>query len=173
MNPMTPTHPHSSPVERRTDLLQDFIAWAKKISDQEHEDGAAGVNYLNGEGKTYLGDAWDDLDALLARAALSTPTPDQRGLSEDEIADILWEVEHGKTLYSKPSRDSKFYQQARAIISRLTASHAAEGRSYAEGIEDAAKVADGFTCGVCGMDGKASAAIRTLSPKPTTQGEKG
>ena len=32
-------------------------------------------------------------------------------------------------------------------------------------IEDAAKVADGFTCGVCGADGKAAAAIRSLATK--------
>lgn len=29
-------------------------------------------------------------------------------------------------------------------------------------IERAAKVADGFTCGACGMDGKAAQAIRSL-----------
>lgn len=37
----------------------------------------------------------------------------------------------------------------------------AEGRR--EAIEECAKVADGFTCGGCGMDGKASAAIRALA----------
>jgi len=34
------------------------------------------------------------------------------------------------------------------------------------GIEEAAKVADGFTCGGCGMDGKCAAAIRALGALP-------
>lgn len=36
-------------------------------------------------------------------------------------------------------------------------------RVRAETIEECAKVADGFRCGGCGMDGKAGAAIRSLS----------
>lgn len=35
-----------------------------------------------------------------------------------------------------------------------------------ETIEECAKIADGFTCGACGMDGKASAAIRAISNPP-------
>jgi hypothetical protein len=31
---------------------------------------------------------------------------------------------------------------------------------YQRGMEEAAKIADGFGCGACGMDGKAGAAIR-------------
>jgi hypothetical protein len=37
-------------------------------------------------------------------------------------------------------------------------------------MEEAARVADSFTCGECGMDGKAGAAIRALKPAPEAQG---
>lgn len=36
-------------------------------------------------------------------------------------------------------------------------------------LEEAAQVADGFTCGGCGMDGKSGRAIRALKSKPTTE----
>ena len=38
--------------------------------------------------------------------------------------------------------------------------------AWRAGVEAAAKVADSFTCGGCGMDGKSSAAIRALQPPP-------
>jgi len=36
----------------------------------------------------------------------------------------------------------------------------------ASALEEAARLADSFTCGGCGMDGKAGAAIRALAAKP-------
>jgi hypothetical protein len=48
----------------------------------------------------------------------------------------------------------------------------AETRAAA--LEDAAKVADTFTCGLCGMDGKAGAAIRALiAPVDKDRGNRG
>lgn len=38
-------------------------------------------------------------------------------------------------------------------------------RIEADALEKAAKVADGFTCGACGMDGKCAEAIRRLIPE--------
>lgn len=35
-------------------------------------------------------------------------------------------------------------------------------QAFRRGLEAAAKVADGFTCGGCGMDGKCAAAIRAI-----------
>jgi len=44
---------------------------------------------------------------------------------------------------------------------------AGEAQGYRQGVEDAAKVAETYRCGCCGMDGQAAAAIRALT------GEKG
>jgi hypothetical protein len=51
-----------------------------------------------------------------------------------------------------PSVRDEFYRDTEAAL--LAEREAA--------LEDAAKVADTFTCGLCGMDGKAAAVIRAL-----------
>lgn len=46
---------------------------------------------------------------------------------------------------------------------------AKEPRAYAAVIEECAQVADQFTCGACGADGKAAAAIRALATPQTSR----
>jgi hypothetical protein len=47
------------------------------------------------------------------------------------------------------------------VIERMVTDAWDDARSQA--IEECAKIADGFTCGMCGMDGKAGSAIRALA----------
>ena len=88
---------------------------------------------------------------------------------EAENARLAKEVEEN-AMISQEICDS-YARENQQFHDRFTAAEAALSEARAEGwrqgIEAAARVADGFTCGGCGMDGKSSAAIRAL-PLPVS-----
>lgn len=49
-------------------LLRDVRVWFDRVRDMEYEDGSpAGVNYLNGDGNKFKGNAWVHADQLRSR----------------------------------------------------------------------------------------------------------
>jgi hypothetical protein len=57
-------------------------------------------------------------------------------------------------------------------IAHIEAQDLRIAETRAAALEEAAKVADTFTCGLCGMDGKAGAAIRALIPREGEMNER-
>lgn len=49
-------------------LLKEVLAWISKCQDREYDgDSPAGINYQNGDGDKYKGDAWTDIEKLRKR----------------------------------------------------------------------------------------------------------
>lgn len=94
------------------------------------------------------------------------PTPEM--LDGDPLFEAIWQAikdwdisRHNDGMYSAPTgNDARhIYDAVRAALDKDV------GALEAAALERAAKIADSFTCGICGMDGKAGAAIRAARDK--------